>query len=271
LTNLKSKKYFCFVILIILLGFLNNIKSQSLYLKPFGGVQSLLCSYDKNIGKTSTFNINYLNTASDIGFLLDYKLNNKLSVLCGISFSKIGWSYSLTIPKNLINNPNGISNKKMHSEGLIMHRFPLLFNYTFTEMPLYKNQKKEILKSLQFKIGGGINIDNVPDIMTKEDTLDLSIATNYGDTIKYSNNWNYISHNKTGISIAMNFNIGFHNKVKNKDLFELTFYFNQGLINIINVDVNYQLNSIHSNTKLYSKGTNYGIVLCIPIKIFSKL
>lgn len=255
-----------------LFGFVFNIQSQTLYLKPFGGVKSILCSYDKEIGKVSTFKVNYLNTGSDAGFLLTYQTNNKLSFTTGIKFGDIGWSYSLEVPKNLTKNPWGKSDKRMHSESLIMHRFPLLINYIFSEQSLFKNQTGEIKKTLQFKIGGGINIDNVPDIMSTYDSLSLNMpVTFYGDTIIYYNNWNYINHSsKTGISCAINFNLCFHNKVKNKDILELTFYYNQGLFNIINIDINYQLNSIHSYSKLFSKGTDYGIILNIPIRVFHK-
>ena len=259
------------IFLLFLFGYSIKANSQTLYLKPFGGVQSLLCSYDKKIGKVNTFKINYLHTAADLGFLLDYKLNDKLSLMCGISFSTIGWSYSLEVPKNLTKNPYGISDKRMHSEGIIMHRFPILINYTFSEKSLLKSKEGDTKESLQFKIGGGINIDNVPDIMTKDDTLSINWPSFYGDTIKYSNEWNYIDRDvKTGISLATNFNICLHNKIKNKDILELTFYYNQGLFNIINIDVHYQLNSIHSYSKLYSKGTSYGVILSIPIRIWHK-
>ena len=254
-----------------MIGFVSDLKSQSLYFTPFGGVQSLLCSYDRKIGKVNTFKTNYLNLADDAGFMIVYQTQNRFSFSCGISFSKIGWSYSMTIPKDLIKNPYGISDKCLHSEALIMHRFPILFDAVLLEKKLLKDKSDKTIKTLQFKIGGGINVDNVPDIMDTTSKLKLNLSSIYGDTIKYTNRWNYIDHKlKTGISCAINCSFCFYNKIKNKSILELTFYYNQGLFNIINIDVNYQLNSIHAHSKLYSKGTNYGVILKIPVRLYNK-
>jgi len=78
-TTRDKKTFSCrlsFFILLLLIGFSLKTYSQTLYLNPFGGVKSILCSYDKEIGKVSTFKVNYLNTGSDFGFLLRSKLKN---------------------------------------------------------------------------------------------------------------------------------------------------------------------------------------------------
>jgi hypothetical protein len=80
--------------------------SQSLYIIPSAGGQSLLCSFDKKIGKINTLKVNYLNLAIDYSVLMNYSINNRFSVSTGFSHSEIGWSFKMTIPKNLQKNPD---------------------------------------------------------------------------------------------------------------------------------------------------------------------
>jgi hypothetical protein len=254
--------------------FVSNVVAQKqLYFKPYAGLMMPLCTYDKSLGKVSTFKINRFDNCLESGFLFSLRIKSNFFFTSGINFNNIGYTHKLSIPSNLVHNPYGSPVRKS-SASIGLFRFPILFSYYFAEYPSSKfrpgiiaGNKKHCVK---FKVTGGLCLDYIADIWNLNSGLSAGARFPNSSNIYFDTlNWKYsmLIKNNLGFSIYTGLSFVYSNRKKNNEILELTIYYNQGFIKMLHTDVEYQMNNIHGYAKLYSKGSGIGVLLTIPIRL----
>lgn len=244
-----------------------QLKAQ-FYIEPSIGLQYPMCGNQS--GKFKNFRANTFDELFDwgLGFRMVKPTGNELYM--GINNRSVGFSYGVTIPKDLVKNPYS-SPKRRHSVSIGMDQLSFSYRGCFhkkiwQEKPKDDSNKKHF--QLTLKEGIGISALYVPDIYNLDDSLKLDMVGFYNDTIAYTNNIKVIRN--FGASVDAFLTLSFRNNISNKELCSITIYYSKGLVPLMKNDVEYILNSRKGTAHLISRGSSLGFSVQVPIRIGRK-
>jgi hypothetical protein len=192
--------------------------------------------------------------------MLRLQLSEKFGIATGYSGSDLGWGYSIEVPKKYSVNPFH-PDKMGSSTGAYMHQFPLLFSKTVGEYNIREIDTVRHLYLASFRLdavfGGGLN--------------------RYGGgplkgSYRASGGYDLIEFNATPILRRQwgQFLIGgvtarFYRLGKERA--NLSFYYTQGLTDMILVPVEYRYNTQSGATTLHVRGSGFSATLGLPLRL----
>jgi hypothetical protein len=257
-----------FLILVLTLSYISIATKAQFYIEPSIGLQYPMCSIQS--GKFKNFRANTFDELFDwgLGFRMIKSSGNELYM--GINNRSVGFSYGVTIPKDLVKNPYS-SPKRKHSVSIGMDQLSFSYRGSFHKQ-IWEEKKKDDTPKKHFQLtlkeGIGISALYVPDIYNLDDSLKLDLVGFYNDTIAYTNKIKVIRN--LGASIDAFLTLSLRNNISNKELCSITIYYSKGLVPLMKNDVDYILNSRKGTANLISRGSSLGFSVQVPIKIGRK-
>lgn len=240
---------------------------KTLFISPLIGIENPYCSLAKGKTTASTFKANYLDVGLNLGMLLRLQLNQNWTISTGISSGNIGWGFRVTTLKNNTFNPYRPPEHRT-SEAIYYHRFPLMLTYNLKQVNgwnihLEKPAKELNLFAFDLQATFGFSYNRVGALSYLEGSHGRSTTFLYGDNISYL--MNYKVKQMSGASLIGGLGMQFY--FKNKPGIHLLFYYSQGIFNVVDVTVDYELNGDKFSSKLRAKGSIVGVQMSYPIRV----
>ena len=253
----------CLIIFFFLIGNYQNLFAQkALYLKPFFGIQSPFCHYDRKIVKNEAFKVKNFQTTDNFGLLLELVLNEDWTISTGWSKGNIGWGFKETIPQDI---SKGYGFEIGGYRGNYIHRFPVMTKKRLAEVAWLEIDPEKELYVFNFKFyaQSGLSLDYIPyaNALAGTDTTGWGVSTgdyilNY-ERVKVLNRWN------TSVQIGLGAQF-YHN---GRPRFDITLFYSQGLRNMVQIDIDTDMNGLKFNTRLLTRGSVVGATLAYPIRL----
>lgn len=264
--------YICAFLLFAHVGYAQTV----INLRPYVGLQGCFSRIKNNSQGASTFRHNIYEEYADFGIFLEAYRNNKVAVSVGATYGLAGFSYKLTIPNP--RNPFGSPEKRIASARDV-YRIPVKFSYVWKNvswfpvrydkknrrMYLHEQDEDNPLYLLNFQVEcfAGVSYNRIRTGNEDALIIESAIQDPYGDTIV--TNFDRKIDQVNGLSVFGGITLQFMHYDKQR--LALTLYYNQGLLNQMDVDVFYTLNGQSYQTQLGTRGTTVGINVSYPIRL----
>lgn len=244
-----------------------QLKAQ-FYFEPSIGLQYPMCSFES--GKFKNFRVNTFDELFDWGLGFRFVKPSGNELYFGINNRSIGFSYGVTIPRDLVKNPYS-SPKRRHSESIGMDQLSISYRGSFHQK-IWEQKHNDYAKNKHFRVtikeGIGLSALYIPDIYNLDDSLQLDKVGFYNDTISYTNNIK-VTRN-LGVSVDAFLSLYLYNNISKKELCSVTIYYSKGLFPLMRNDVDYVLNSRKGTAHLVSRGSSLGFSVQVPIRMGRK-
>jgi hypothetical protein len=256
---------------------------QQIFLRPYLGSGMGFCYYKIKPDNSDWFDLKKNNPVLlnrfqnfQVGLLLEAPVSKKIKLISGIATGIASYAFTFFIGEKKDTLPNGsiVKNKEYSGDkrSIKLLCFPVNIKYTVFD-PAFKanvdtlndknhTNKIEIIFGASFNYG--ITNLNPLGIYPNAGLLANGIYNN--DTIKQTTNNSY--HNRFGVSA--NAGITWSICKKHKEQISFTLYYEQGITNILDVDMYFSKNNTTIYRQIGSRGSQVHFNVSVPIKIFQK-
>jgi hypothetical protein len=240
------------IILCLLVHFAYS--QNSLYLRPCFGFQKGIDFIKQQNPQVQLLQKDFFGDDMLFSLLLEYR-TGKYSFSSGIHFGIASYNYGYRYS----NSSQRFSSEFSAYAAAGLNGVPFLVGYTLNK-PKYTTdiKLKKPKLHLEYELQGGLMYNRWADnaIFDK-----LSEEIVFGDTLSTLAQTRVV--NRNGVSVMGG--IRFALMRGDKPTLTATLFFNQGLVNYIDVTINYQIANFKDVVVLGSRGTTYGIYASYPI------
>lgn len=243
-----ARCFYAFFLLSTLLA-VPAVAQKVWYLKPYLGGQFPLDSYDRSKGKAANLSSGKLNIDLSFGIDMQVELNRQWRLSLGSHYGTYGFNYNIV---NLVGRAS--------SSNII--RFPFQVHYTLKDdVQLINLDKIKYNYLLVFKLYGllGVSYNRVGR------PGNFGQYTNVGNSNVKVYEYTPVVTNRNNASLYVGVGFQFHNG--EKDRFDVSFYYSQGIGKIAYKDIAYEIEGTSYQTRLWSRGTILGFNVSYPIRL----
>jgi hypothetical protein len=193
--------------------------------------------------------------------MLRLQLNQKTAISAGYSTGTMGWGYGLFMPEAYRNTSVGVL-YSFTAEAEEVHRFPLLVHREFKRLNFKTINSEQNLHtySIGFSYFGGAGLNYRQGISPG---TSMSFISFNGDSITLTNRAHLLR--KAGAFVTAGATTRFYRLGREK--LNLTLFVNQGLTDMLAVDINYQYNRGSGTDRFRVRGSSVGLMLGVPIRL----
>lgn len=196
--------------------------------------------------------------------MIRLQVREKWSISAGYSGSTLGWAYSIRVPEKFTANPYGGEQRGI-STGAYMHQWPLLIGKTIKGYNIREIDDIQHIYLASFKLdivaGGGLNRIGNNCLSCNNSNGGILLY----DLIEFEDN--PIVKSRLGGFLIGGITSKFYRL--GKERLNLSFYYTQGLTDMLIVPVNYRYNSETGSTTLHVRGSGFSATLGVPIRLKS--
>ncbi|MCU0446272.1 MAG: hypothetical protein MUE85_15300 [Microscillaceae bacterium] len=253
---MKELLYLC-----LFIAFFNDLWAQNrLYITPIYAIQSEVSRLDRHYGNRYTGFSTYYDWlgGANFGATISYYHSDKWNISTGLVAGLLGWGFEIK-SKQL---------SASHNTGNTIFRIPLTFGKTIQEVNFLRlnPQKDTYLMLFNLELIGGISYDFFINPETYQPySYQIENFFYPGVLIAYQEVPKVI--NQQSFSIHGGFALQFRHRGENR--LRIAFFYSQGLRNLIDIDVNYNLSGQLYNSRLKTSGSVFGCNISYPIKLIT--